>query len=35
MDEIIGILRDMSSTAIAPSTAAFAIAAIGLNIHFG
>jgi neutral amino acid transport system permease protein len=35
VDQIISILTDLSKTAIAPSTAAFAIAAIGLNIHFG
>ncbi|MFX6119307.1 hypothetical protein ABTE85_23850, partial [Acinetobacter baumannii] len=29
------LLREMASTAIAPTTAALAIAAIGLNIHFG
>lgn len=33
--EFLQLLKDLSSTAIAPSTAAFAIAAIGLNIHFG
>lgn len=33
--DFLGLLRDLSSTAIAPTTAAFAIAAIGLNIHFG
>lgn len=35
MDQILQILQDLASVAIAPSTAAFAIAAIGLNIHFG
>lgn len=33
--DIIGLLYQMSAIAIAPATAAFAIAAIGLNIHFG
>lgn len=35
MDEIQVILNSMLSTAIAPGTAAVAIAVIGLNIHFG
>jgi len=35
MDFFIGLLQDMTQIAISPSTAAFAVAAIGLNIHFG
>jgi ABC-type branched-subunit amino acid transport system permease subunit len=35
MDEIQQILNSMMSSAIAPQTAAVAIAVIGLNIHFG
>jgi len=31
----IELLRALSAEALAPTTAAFAIAAIGLNIHFG
>ncbi|MFT4212325.1 MAG: branched-chain amino acid ABC transporter permease [Microbacterium sp.] len=33
--DLVGLLAQMASIAIAPSTAAFAIAALGLNIHFG
>jgi neutral amino acid transport system permease protein len=35
MDYVIELLRALSAEALAPTTAAFAIAAIGLNIHFG
>jgi branched-chain amino acid transport system permease protein len=35
MDGIIKILYDMSASMILPTTAAFIIAAIGLNVHFG
>jgi neutral amino acid transport system permease protein len=35
MDEIQAILNSMLGTAIAPGTAAVAIAVIGLNVHFG
>jgi neutral amino acid transport system permease protein len=35
MDMWIKVLYDMSANAILPTTAAFAIAAIGLNVHFG
>ena len=35
MDDIQSILNAMSASAVAPQTAAFALAAIGLNIHFG
>jgi branched-chain amino acid transport system permease protein len=35
MDGIIKVLYDMSASMILPTTAAFAIAAIGLNVHFG
>lgn len=35
MDFWTGLLQAMLQSAIAPTTAAFAIAAIGLNIHFG
>lgn len=35
MDMWIKVFYDMSANAILPTTAAFAIAAIGLNIHFG
>jgi neutral amino acid transport system permease protein len=33
--DFISLLQNVTQTAISPSTAAFAIAAIGLNIHFG
>ncbi|MFT4306491.1 MAG: branched-chain amino acid ABC transporter permease [Microbacterium sp.] len=33
--DFLGLLAQMADFAISPSTAAFAIAAIGLNIHFG
>ena len=32
---ILDLLYQMSAIAIGPATAAFAIAAIGLNVHFG
>lgn len=35
MDMWIKVLYDMSANMILPTTAAFAIAAIGLNVHFG
>ncbi|WP_281640537.1 branched-chain amino acid ABC transporter permease, partial [Aurantimicrobium minutum] len=35
MDMWIKVFYDMSANAILPTTAAFAIAAIGLNVHFG
>ncbi len=35
MDGIIKVLYDMSASMILPTTAAFIIAAIGLNVHFG
>ena len=35
MDGITKILYDMTAIALSPATAAFAIAAIGLNVHFG
>ena len=35
MNGIMQLLYDMSAIAISPATAAFALAAIGLNIHFG
>lgn len=35
MDGIIKVLYDMSASMILPTTAAFVIAAIGLNVHFG
>jgi len=35
MDYVIDLLRQLTGEALAPTTAAFAIAAIGLNIHFG
>ncbi|PZE28063.1 MULTISPECIES: branched-chain amino acid ABC transporter permease [unclassified Curtobacterium] len=35
MDYLVSLLTSLSAEAIAPTTAAFAIAAIGLNIHFG
>ena len=35
MNEILDLLYQLSAIAISPATAAFAIAAIGLNLHFG
>ncbi|MBD8704218.1 branched-chain amino acid ABC transporter permease [Frigoribacterium sp. CFBP9039] len=35
MDYVISLLRALTGEALAPTTAAFALAAIGLNIHFG
>ena len=35
MDYVIDLIRQLTGEALAPTTAAFAIAAIGLNIHFG
>ncbi|MFD5600936.1 branched-chain amino acid ABC transporter permease [Leucobacter sp. NPDC058333] len=35
MDFWIGLLESIAQTALSPVTAAFAVAAIGLNIHFG
>jgi neutral amino acid transport system permease protein len=35
MDYVIDLIRQLSGEALAPTTAAFALAAIGLNIHFG
>lgn len=35
MDYIVSLLQSLTVQALAPTTAAFAIAAIGLNIHFG
>lgn len=35
MDYVIDLLRALSAEALAPTTAAFVIAAIGLNVHFG
>ncbi|KQO63572.1 branched-chain amino acid ABC transporter permease [Curtobacterium sp. Leaf261] len=35
MDYFVNLLYSLSAEALAPTTAAFAIAAIGLNVHFG
>jgi neutral amino acid transport system permease protein len=35
MDYVIDLIRQLTGEALAPTTAAFALAAIGLNIHFG
>jgi neutral amino acid transport system permease protein len=35
MDYVISLLNSLSQEALAPTTAAFALAAIGLNVHFG
>ena len=35
MDYIVNLFQSLTVQALAPTTAAFAIAAIGLNIHFG
>ena len=35
MDFWIGLLQSILQTALSPTTAAFALAAIGLNVHFG
>ncbi len=35
MDYIPSLLSSLTQEALAPTTAAFALAAIGLNVHFG
>src|SRR5271167_826425 len=35
MDYILNLLSSLTQEALAPTTAAFALAAIGLNVHFG
>ena len=35
MDFWIGLLQSILQTALSPTTAAFVLAAIGLNVHFG